>query len=398
MSGIGGVGQSLNSISQTQQSIGTSFERLATGKRINSAADDPSGLAIYNQLQAQVDAYNVSSNNVQEAFNAATVAGGALQTTSDNLSRLRDLAVQASDDLLSPTQRAAIQTEANALVAETNTIAQNTTFNGTQLLNGSVAGPNAGTPAAATVANNDQIAQGGGIVTQVTAASANFQNANGAAQGFGGTSTQDSTIQIQIVNNGGVAQAVATVTDSATHQQVQSAAVSSGGVVSGFENVNVQLGNFSLADVGTTATIQISQNVAANTQNNALQVQSGPSQGDVTQVGIPAANSSTLRIANLDFSSSATATNAIGQLDNAIQQLSGVQANIGATQVSLQEDINNNNIAAVNTQSSASSIGDANVGSEVTNATKNQIEQQVALAVLAQRNTQSGAVLALFGH
>lgn len=398
MSGIGGVGQSLNSISQTQQSIGATFERLGTGKRINNAADDPSGLAIYSQLRAQVDAYNVSSNNIQDAFNAATVAGGALGTTADNLSRLRDLAVQASDDLLSPTQRAAIQTEANALIAETNTIAQNTTFNGIQLLNGSVAGPNAGSPATATVANNDQIAQGGGIVTQVSASSTNFQNATGAAQGFGGTSTQDSTIQIQIVNNGGVAQAVATVTDSATHQQVQSAPVASGGVLSGFENLNVQLGNFNLADVGTTATIQISQNVAANRQNSALQVQSGPSQGDTTQVGIPAANSSTLRIANVDFSSNDNATNSIGQLDNAIGQLSGVQANIGANQVSLQQDINNNNIAAVNAQSSASNIGDASVGNEVTNATKNQIQQQVALAVLGQHNMLSGAVLALFGH
>lgn len=401
MAGIGGIGsgQQLNTINQTQQNLATSFQRLSTGHRINSAADDPSGLAIYNALTAQVNAYNVASNNVQDALSATNVAAGALTTVSDNLQRLRSLAVEASNDLLSSSQRSNLQTEANQLILETNRIAQNTSFNGRQLLDGSVAGPNAGSPAQAIAANNDVLnSSGAQVVSQITAANPNFQNSTGPAQGFGGTGTLDSTIQIQIVNNNGVAQAVASVTDSATGQTVQSAPVASGGVVSGFENVNVQLGNFTLADVGTTATIQISQNVAANGQNSALQVQSGPGQGNVTQVGIPAANAATLRIGNIDLSSSTNATNSIGQLDNAIQQLSSVQANIGANQVALQNQISNNAIAAFNLGSSASSVGDTNVGEETTNATRNQIQSQVALAVLAQRNAFSGAVLTLFGH
>ncbi len=397
---ISGVGQnqSFTSLAQVQQSLATSFERISTGKRINSAADDPSGLAIYNALTAQVSAFNAASDNVQNALNATNVAGGALQTTSDIVGRLHTLSVQASNDFLSAPQRQALQTEADQLVREANTIAQNTTFNGVSLLNGSVAGPNAGTPAQATITNNDQIAQGGGIVTQITAANPNFQSSAGPAQGFGGTSTQDSTIQIQIVNNNGVAQAIATVTDSATHATVQSAPVASGGTVSGFENVNVQLGNFSLADVGQTTTIQIAQNVAPNTQNSALTVQSGASQGNITSVGIPAADSQTLRFSNIDLSSSLNATNAIGQLDNALAQLSSVQASIGATQISLQHQINNNDITANNLQKSASSVGDANIPGEFTNATKNSIQSQVALAVLAQQNTASAAVLTLFGR
>ena len=398
MSGIGSLnnGNLLNNLNQLQQSTATSLTRLSTGSKITTAADNPSGLAIYNTLQGQVNAYNVSSDNVQTALNALNVAQGAISATSDALQRLNSLAVQASNDLLSPAQRSAIQTEANAVVSQANFVASSTTFNGANLLNGSIAGPQAGAPAQAQITNNDQIASGGGIITQITAASANFQNPNGPAQGFGGTGTTDSTISIQIVNNGGTAQAVATVYDNATGQTVQSAPVSSGGVISGFENVNIQLGTFTTADVGTTSTVQIAQNQPANNTNSALTVQSGPGQGSTVQVGIAAPTSGVLQISNLDFSSSLSATNAIGQIQNALTQLGNQQATIGAQQVSLQEDVNNNNIAAVNTQASAASIGDTNIGAEFTNATKNQIQQQLGYAVLAQNNTFAAAVLGLF--
>ena len=137
-----------------------------------------------------------ASENVQNAFNASSVASGALQQISDIASRLRTLAVQGVNDFLSPSDRANLQTEANQLVQQANTVAQSVNFNGVPLLNGSHAGPQAGSPATATVTNNDAVAQGGAIVAQVAAANANFQNSNGTAQGFGGAATTDSTIQI----------------------------------------------------------------------------------------------------------------------------------------------------------------------------------------------------------
>jgi flagellin len=347
-----------------------------------------------------VAAFEAASQNVQTASNATNVAAGALQQESGILSQLRSLAVAAVNDFLAPADRAALQAQANQLVAQANTIAQNTNFNGAPLLNGQFAGANAGAPAQATVAANVSLGQGGQLVTQVAAANANFQNANGPAQGFGGTSTQNSTIQIAIVaGNNGQAQAQVTAVDSATGAQVTLPGLfASGATVSGVENVNVKLGNFTNADIGQTATIQIAQATPANAQSSALQVQSGANQGNTTPISFGNASAATLQIANINLSSSANATNAIGQLDQAIVHLGAAQSTLGAQQVALQYQVAANDTAANNLQTSASQLADADIGQESTNATLASLQAQFTLAVLAQRNTQAAGVLTLFGR
>jgi len=287
----------LTALTSSQKALETAFTRQATGKRLQSPVDGPSQYAIASTLAAQVSAFNAASQNVQTAFNATDVAGAALAQTSGILTQLRSLAVAAVNDFLAPADRAALQTQANQLVAQANTIAQNTSFNGAPLLSGQFAGPNAGTPAQATVTANAPLSAGGQLVTQVAAANSNFQNPNGAPQGFGGTSTQDSTIQVQIVaGNNGQAVAQVTAVDSATGQQVTlPSQFNPGATVTGLENVNVTLGYFGTGDIGQTATIQIAQAVPANTQNSALQVQSGASEGNVTGVSFANGSAASLR-------------------------------------------------------------------------------------------------------
>ncbi|MBV8584448.1 MAG: flagellin, partial [Candidatus Eremiobacteraeota bacterium] len=175
----------LTSLTQTQHALATSLTRESTGKQLNTAADGPAQYVIAATLQSNVAAFEAASQNVQTAFNATNVATGALAQTSSILSQLRTLAVAGVNDFLAPADRAALQTQADQLVAQANTIAQTTNFNGAPLLNGQFAGPNAGSPAQATVAANVPLAQGGQLVTQVAAANPNFQNPNGPAQGFG---------------------------------------------------------------------------------------------------------------------------------------------------------------------------------------------------------------------
>ncbi|HVA27853.1 MAG TPA: flagellin [Candidatus Baltobacteraceae bacterium] len=384
-------------IGRTQANLLDTSNKLSTGKRINTAADDPSGYAIATGLAVQAASTDAATQNVQNAFNASQVAAGALQQVSGILSQLNTLAIQGSNDFLSSTDRAALQTQANQLVAQANTIAQSVNFNGQPLLNGSVAGPQAGTPAAATVTNNDALVQGtGGVVAQVTAANANFQNPNGAAQGFGGNATTNATIQIQIVNNNGQAQAVATVYNNGTGQTATSAPVSAGGTISGFENLNIKVGNITTADVGQTATIQVSQATPPNTQNSALTVQSGSGEGATTNVAIPGVSSSQLQISNINLSSSLSSTNAQGQIANAIQTLGTSQANLGAQQVALQNQVNNNDIYANNLTASQSSIQDLNYGQATTAQTLNQLQSQINVALTAHNNVLAGAVLGLF--
>lgn len=391
--------EALTSLTQTQQALQTSLTRETTGKRLNTAADGPAAYAIAATLQSQVAAFNEASQNVQTAFNATNVATGALSTTSGILGQLRNLAVEAVNDFLSPTDRAALQAQANQLVQQANTTAQNATFNGAPLLNGTYAGPNAGTPATATVTANVPLAQGGNLVQQVAAANANFQNPNGAAQGFGGTATTDSTIQIQIVaGNNGQAQAQVTATNNATGQTIAlPGTYAPGATVSGVQNVNIKLGDFTNADIGQTATIQIAQAVPANTQNSALQVQSGANEGNVTGINYGNATSASLRISNINLSTSANATNAIGQIDNAIQQLGTTQTQLGAQQVALQYQVDNDNVAALNLQQAQSNLADANIGQENTQSTLSAVQSQLSLALLAQNNAHAAGVLTLFG-
>ena len=296
MASITSLNNSLvNQTGQTQESLLKQFNQLSTGKRVNSAADDASGYAIATTLNTQAAAASTASDNIQDVYNATNVAQGALQQLTGVLQTARNLAVQGVNSFLSPADRADLQAQTNALVQQANTIAQSVNFNGQPLLNGSLAGPQAGTASVAKVTANDIVQNGGTVVTQVAAANASFQAPPaGAAQGFGGTSTTNSTIQVQVVNNNGQAAAVATVRDNATGQNVTTAPVAAGGTISGVENVNIKVGNISLADVGQTATVQIAQATPANSQNSALTVQSGSNEGQTTNVAVPGTNSNDL--------------------------------------------------------------------------------------------------------
>jgi len=400
MASLNSVYPSLNQVGQTQESLLQQFNQLSSGKRVNSAADDAAGYAIATSLNTQAAAASTASDNIQNVYNATNVAQGALSQLNGVLQNLNNLAIQGANSFLSPSDRADLQTEANQLVQQANTIAQSVNFNGQQLLNGQFAGPNAGTPATATVTNNDLVQQGGGVVAQVSAANANYYQppANGAAaQGFGGTATTNSTIQVQVVNNNGQAAAVATVLNNATGQTATSGPVAAGGTISGFENVNIKVGNISLADVGQTATVQIAQATPANSQNSALTVQSGANEGNTTNVNIPGVSSNTLQISNINLGSTLSSTQAIGQVQNALNTLTTQEAQLGAQQVALQNAAQADNVYSNNLTASASSITDENYGSGVTQSTLSQLQQQVQFAVLAKQNVNASAVLGLFG-
>jgi len=390
--------QPISQVDQTHESLLQQFEQLSSGKRLTSASVDPSGYAIATSLATQAAASSAASENIQDAFNATNVAQGALQQLTGVLQNVRNLAVQGVDSFLSPADRADLQAQANQLVRQANTIAQSVNFNGLPLLNGSLAGPQAGTAATAKVTNNDSVQSGGGVIAQVAAANAGFQAVpNGKAQGFGGTSTTDSTIQIQVVNDNGQAAAVATVRDSATGQQVTSAPVAAGGTITGVQNVNIKVGNISLADVGQTATVQIAQATPPSTQNSALTVQSGANEGATTDVAVPGVSSNTLHVSNIDLSSSLSSTQAIGQLDNALGTLTTSQAKLGAQQVALQNAAQQADTYANNLTTSASDITDENVGQGVTQSTLSQLQQQIQFALQSQTNVSAAAVLGLFG-
>jgi flagellin len=123
-------------LSSTQTAMQTTFSRLASGFRINGAADDAAGLGIAESLNAQVRSYGVAERNANNGISMAQVADGAAGQVSNILGRMRELAVQSSNGDLNAGDRSNLDTEFQALTGEIDRIANVTSFNGTNLLAG----------------------------------------------------------------------------------------------------------------------------------------------------------------------------------------------------------------------------------------------------------------------
>jgi flagellin len=132
--------QSLNAqrnLTMSQDSLSTSMQRLSSGLRVNSAKDDAAGMAIAERMNTQVKGMNVAIRNANDGISLAQTAEGALGRISENLQRMRELAVQASNDTNSSSDRTALDGEYKQLAAENLRVIQNTKFNGQSLLTGS---------------------------------------------------------------------------------------------------------------------------------------------------------------------------------------------------------------------------------------------------------------------
>jgi flagellin len=410
MPGIGGLSIANNllansaslNLNRNQAALGTAVTRLSSGLRINTAADDPSGLAIAESLQAQVNGFDQGARNVQDATNAAQVAEGALQTTTDILQRVRTLAVEGASDITSTDDRKNLQSEVQQLLLEVNRISQNTNFNGQNLLDGSHAGFQQQIDVNAAITSNSDLAAGG---TLVNSAQVSFV-ANDAT-------VQDGTIEVQVAQLTSTTQGLIVSFFSSAANAVTSQVVllSAGGTAANIavDNVTIGFGTVGTLDVGVTSFVKISQYVAAASNPNApaFNFQSGAAEGATIQVGFINTSTNSLRIANVNLigpqggggsfvAGSLASEDSIGQIDNALQTVLAQRSQLGATIVRLQEDLNNDNVASVNLTASESAIRDLNVGSETTQYTKLQILVQVGTSVLAQANQNAQSVISLF--
>lgn len=121
----------------TRASLDTTLERLSSGSRINHAGDDAAGLAISENLRAQIRGLAMAERNSQDGISLVQVAEGAMSEVSNILIRLRELGVQASSDTVGPTERGFLNLEFGQLLEEVDRIAKSTVYNNVPLLNGS---------------------------------------------------------------------------------------------------------------------------------------------------------------------------------------------------------------------------------------------------------------------
>ncbi len=125
-------------LTMSQASLNTSLQRLSSGLRVNSAKDDAAGLAIAERMNSQVKGLNVAIRNANDAISLSQTAEGALGKVGENLQRMRELAVQASNGTNSTADRTTLNQEYTALAGEVTRVLESTKFNGLSLLNNAV--------------------------------------------------------------------------------------------------------------------------------------------------------------------------------------------------------------------------------------------------------------------
>ena len=164
-------------LSANQSQLSTAMQRLSSGLRINSAADDAAGLAIATNLNAQANGDGQAIQNANSASSLAQIADGALANITNDLQTLNTLAVESANGTNSASNRAALQTQASALIADIQHIASTTNYNGVNLLDGSFKsafqiGATAGQTVGLSIANSQAAVlgsgQGNGIAAQGT--------------------------------------------------------------------------------------------------------------------------------------------------------------------------------------------------------------------------------------
>ncbi|MEG2171796.1 MAG: flagellin [Desulfovibrionaceae bacterium] len=133
-----------NNLSKSYGNLATSTQRLSSGLRVNSAADDAAGLAIRELMRSDISALNQGVRNANDAISMIQTADGALGIIDEKLVRMKELAEQAATGTYDSTQRLMIESEYQAMASEITRIANSTDFNGIHLLNGNLSGSHKG--------------------------------------------------------------------------------------------------------------------------------------------------------------------------------------------------------------------------------------------------------------
>lgn len=363
-------------LNTSQNSLNTSLQRLSSGLRINSAKDDAAGLAISERMTSQIKGLTVAQRNANDGISLAQTAEGALGEISANLQRIRELAVQASNGTNTQVDRDALDAEVTQLKSEIQRVAEQTTFNGTKLLDGSFTGvafqvgADAGQTITVSSIANAQTAALGGTLTRYTAAiSAASLTGYGTAIAAGGVTINGTDI-------GAIAAA-------GNAQERAGQLVEAINRVSSTTNVGA---SYDAVSGQITLTSNASITVAGTTNDATV---AGWANGSV------GTSTSTTGITALTVSSFTNAQQTITQIDNALKSVNTSRANLGAIQNRFASTISNLSSTTENLSAARSRIQDADYAVETANLSRTQILQQAGTAMLAQAKALPQNVLSL---
>ena len=363
------------SYSKAQGDLEKNIQRLASGLRINSAADDISGAAMVTRMDNQIRGLQEASKNAKGASGLLKMAESGLSEINGILSRLRELAVQAASDQLTSDDRRNINLEFEQLTGEVGRIARFVEYNDIKLLNGDFTA-NSIDPAASNY--GPSAVEGGVQDIKLTGALPGTYTFSIVDINDDGT---DDTIRI---SDGTITDDVALPPTPAAGETTKLTFSTSGVVVTLNENFGQTIpsleGRYFNVLEGTGGTVQIGID---DTADSRLQF----SIMDATSVG--------LSIDGLNVDSVANARSAMSQLDGAISKISDERGKLGSVQNRLEFTMSNlaNMIQAID--SSRSAIRDVDFAKEMTDMARNQILVQSSSSILAQANKINQSVLGL---
>ncbi|MGA1218140.1 MAG: flagellin [Pseudomonadales bacterium] len=359
------------SMMSTQKDLSTSIERLSTGLRINSAKDDAAGLAIGERFTSSIRGGTVAQRNANDGISFAQTAEGALDVIGSNLQRIRELAVQSLNDSNTDADRAAIDQEVKALKAEVDRIAKDTTFNGRNILDGSL-----GTM-------KFQIGAERGQTLDISGKNA---RASELGQTYSVTTSDDSVTDQDYTTVG-----------TANDLTLNGVAVDLTGVTT--KEGLVDAINNVMSDSGVQATLSATNELELSDASGTATTIAGTAallaavELDATDGGVDDFRS----VSEISVATRDTANTALAAIDTAIDQITAMRADLGATQNRFENVIEVAGVQIENLSNARSRIQDADFAAETANLTRAQILQQAGLASLAQANSSPQAVLSLLG-
>jgi len=395
-----------NNLSKSGSALSTATRDLSSGLKINSAADNAAGFAIASRFQTQIGGLGQASTNASDAINLAQTAGSALSQITSNLQSIRDLAVQSANGTYQSSDRAAIDTSVQQYLSEITRIANQTSFNGTNVLNGSVGqlsfqiGSNVGQ------AINVQLGQGAttsqvGQISEIS--TANVSGAFVNASGVSGQSISLSGLSIEGADgksyslsgaSANSAQGLADSINAAGIAGVSAAVNASGGIniystgelaVTGAALTGASGGTFNL----TTGAVAFGASGAGSSATGFAATGASYTDGSVITASGSLAGGDVLTVDD--------SNNLISRVDVALTQISNFQSQLGGVQNRFQSTIATLGAEQTNLTASQSSIQDTDFAATTAQLSKSQVLQQAGISVLATANAQPQQILKLLG-
>jgi flagellin len=366
-------------LNASQSDANTALQRLSSGLRINSAKDDAAGLAISERFESQITGLNMAQRNANDGISLAQTTEGALDEITNNLQRIRELAVQSANASNSPSDRAALNAEVQQRVDEINRISGQTSFNSLKVLDGSLL-----TQTFQVGANAGETISVSGFDTRGSQLGSTVNQTTGLLQLTDGTDTLETifdegrTVDISF-DITGVDGALTNVT------------------VTGAASLQDVLGQINAQSPNTGVSVNMDRSneelIFSSQFGEDFSVAIDP--GGTTQTVAATAAANTVSLNDTDISTQDGADLAMISVDYVIESINGIRAELGAVQNRFESTIANLSTTSENLSASNSRIRDADFAAESAELARTQVLQQAGLSVLAQANARPQQVLQL---